>query len=87
MSSLYKLGYLNTTFDYIYTFGLTEGKNPSVAHERIQDSVNSTGVLFIYLLAQDTVYEKLHPCPLQMFTIIVQAISGQLVISSLSRCI
>jgi hypothetical protein len=31
------------------TFGLTEGKNPSVAHERIQDSVNSTGVLFIYL--------------------------------------
>jgi hypothetical protein len=28
---------------------LTEGKNPSVADERIQDRVNSTGVLFIYL--------------------------------------
>jgi hypothetical protein len=49
MSSLYKLGYLNTIFNYIYTFGLTEGKNPSVAHEQIQDSVNDTGVLFIYL--------------------------------------
>jgi hypothetical protein len=49
MSSLYKLGYLNTIFNYIYTFGLTEGKNSSVAHERIQDSVNITGVLFIYL--------------------------------------
>jgi hypothetical protein len=49
MSSLYKLGYLNTIFNYIYTFGLTEGKNPSVVPERIQDSVNSTGVLIIYL--------------------------------------
>jgi hypothetical protein len=49
MSSLYKLGYLNTIFNYIYTFGLKEGKNPSVVPERIQDSVNSTGVLFIYL--------------------------------------
>jgi hypothetical protein len=36
-------------FNYIYTFGLTEGKNPSVAHEQLQDSVNGTGVLFIYL--------------------------------------
>jgi hypothetical protein len=36
-------------FNYIYTFGLTEGKNPSVERERLQDSVNSTGVLFIYL--------------------------------------
>jgi hypothetical protein len=49
MSSLYKLGYLNTIFNYIYTFGLTEGENSSVVSERIQDSVNSTGVLFIYL--------------------------------------
>jgi hypothetical protein len=49
MSSLYNLGYLNTIFNYIYTFGLTKGKNPSVAHEQIQDSMNSTGVLFIYL--------------------------------------
>jgi hypothetical protein len=36
-------------FNYIYTFGLMEGKNPSVACEQIQDSVNITGVLFIYL--------------------------------------
>jgi hypothetical protein len=35
--------------NYIYTFGLTEGKSPNVTHERIQVSVNSTGVLFIYL--------------------------------------
>jgi hypothetical protein len=47
--SLYKLEYLNMIFNYIYTFGLIEGKNPSVAHKRIQDRVNSTGVLFIYL--------------------------------------
>jgi hypothetical protein len=36
-------------FNYIYTFGLIEGKNPSVAHERLQDRVDSTVVLFIYL--------------------------------------
>jgi hypothetical protein len=35
MSSLYKLGYLNTIFNYIYTFGLTESKNPGVVSERI----------------------------------------------------
>jgi hypothetical protein len=35
--------------NYICTFGLTEGKSTSVTHERIQVSVNSTGVLFIYL--------------------------------------
>jgi hypothetical protein len=74
-------------FNYIYTFGLTEGKNPSVAHELIHDSVNSTGVLFIYLQAQDIACEKLHSCPLQRFTIIIQVITGRLVISSLSWCI
>jgi hypothetical protein len=36
-------------FNYIYTFGLMEGKNPSAAREQLPDSVNSTGVLFIYL--------------------------------------
>jgi hypothetical protein len=36
-------------FNYIYTFGLTEGKNPSVAREQLQDSMNSMGVMFIYL--------------------------------------
>jgi hypothetical protein len=30
-------------------FGLMEGKNASVAREQLQDSVNSTGVLVIYL--------------------------------------
>jgi hypothetical protein len=40
---------LNIIFNYIYTFGLTEGKNPSVAREQLQDRVNSTRVLFIYL--------------------------------------
>jgi hypothetical protein len=49
MFLLYEIEYLNTIFNYIYTFGLAEGKNPSVAHERIQDRVYSTGVLFIYL--------------------------------------
>jgi hypothetical protein len=49
ISSLYKLEYLNTIFNYICTFGLIEGKNPGVAHKRIQDSMNSTGVLFVYL--------------------------------------
>jgi hypothetical protein len=29
--------------NYIYTFSLTEGKSPSMTHERIQVSVNSTG--------------------------------------------
>jgi hypothetical protein len=49
MLSLYELEYLNVIFNYIYTFGLIEGKNPSVACEQLQDSVNSTGLLFIYL--------------------------------------
>jgi hypothetical protein len=35
--------------NYICTFGLTEGKNPSVMCEQIQVSVNSTVLLFIYL--------------------------------------
>jgi hypothetical protein len=47
--SLYKLEYLNTIFNYINTFSLIEGKNPSVVRERLQDSVNSIGVLFTYL--------------------------------------
>jgi hypothetical protein len=38
-----------TILNYIYTFGLTEGKSPSVTHEQMQVNVNSTGVLFIYL--------------------------------------
>jgi hypothetical protein len=35
--------------NYLCTFGLTEDKNPSMMHERIQVSVNSMGVLFIFL--------------------------------------
>jgi hypothetical protein len=85
MLSLYKLGYLNTIFNYIYTFGLIEGKNPSVARERLQDSMNSTGVLFIYLYAQGAAYVKLHLCPSQSITIMTQTIMGLLAISSLGR--
>jgi hypothetical protein len=40
---------MNIIFNYIYTFVLTEGQNPSMAREQLQDSVNSTGILFIYL--------------------------------------
>jgi hypothetical protein len=35
--------------NYICTFGLIEGKNPRVTCERLQVSVNSTVLLFIYL--------------------------------------
>jgi hypothetical protein len=35
--------------NYKCTFGLIEGKSTSVTHKRIQVSVNSMGLLFIYL--------------------------------------
>jgi hypothetical protein len=35
--------------NYKYTFDLMEDKSTSVTHEQIQVSVNSNGVLFIYL--------------------------------------
>jgi hypothetical protein len=35
--------------NYKSTFGLEEDKSASVTHKRIQVSVNSTGILFIYL--------------------------------------
>jgi hypothetical protein len=34
---------------FIDTFGLTDGENVSVTRERLQCSVNSTVLLFIYL--------------------------------------
>jgi hypothetical protein len=37
------------TMNYIYTFGLTEGISPRVTCKQIPVSVNSIGVLFIYL--------------------------------------
>jgi hypothetical protein len=46
---LYRRKQIRTILNYINTFGLTEGKGPSVTHEQIQASVNSTGVLFTYL--------------------------------------
>jgi hypothetical protein len=54
MTSFTSLHYINLNIQirYLITFipsALIEGKNPSVVPERIQDSVNSTGVLFIYL--------------------------------------
>ena len=71
---------------YICTFGLTEGKGTSVTHERVQVSMNSTGVLFTYLYAWDAAQLKLHLCPVQLVTITTQIIMGRLVFSSLSRC-
>jgi hypothetical protein len=48
-SSLYYHVKIETILNYICTFGLTESKGISVTHEQVQVSVNSTGVLFIYL--------------------------------------
>jgi hypothetical protein len=48
-STLYYHGKTETILNYICTFGLTEGESTSVTHKRVQVSVNSTGVLFIYL--------------------------------------
>jgi hypothetical protein len=48
-SLLYYHGKTETILNYISTFGLTEGKSTIVMHKRVQVSVNSTGVLFIYL--------------------------------------
>jgi hypothetical protein len=46
-SSLYCHVKVETILNYICSFGLTESM--SVTHEQVQVSVNSTGVLFIYL--------------------------------------
>jgi hypothetical protein len=43
---------MNKYLQYLYfidTFGLSEGVNVRMTRERLQCSVNSTGVLFIYL--------------------------------------
>jgi hypothetical protein len=48
-SSLYYYGRIETILNYICTFSLTEDKSTSVTHEQVPISVNSTGVLFIYL--------------------------------------
>jgi hypothetical protein len=47
--SLYYLRKIETILNYKCTFGLIEGKSTSVTHKQVQVSVNSTGVLFIYL--------------------------------------
>jgi hypothetical protein len=49
ITSLCHYGKIETVLDYKCTFGLIEGKSTSVTHERLQVSVNSTGILFIYL--------------------------------------
>jgi hypothetical protein len=48
-SSLYYPGKTEIILNYKCTFDLTEGKSTSVTQKRIPVSVNSTGVLFIYL--------------------------------------
>jgi hypothetical protein len=47
--SLYNPGKTETILNYKCTFGLIEGKSTSVTQKQVQVSVNSTGVLFIYL--------------------------------------
>jgi hypothetical protein len=47
--SLYYHENIEIILNYKCTFSLIEGKSTSVTHKWIQDSVNSTGVLFIYL--------------------------------------
>jgi hypothetical protein len=47
--SSYYPGKTETILNYKCTFSLIEGKSTSVTRKRIQVSVNSTGVLFIYL--------------------------------------
>jgi hypothetical protein len=47
--SSYYPGKTETILNYKCTFDLIEGKSISVTHKRIQVSVNSTGLLFIYL--------------------------------------
>jgi hypothetical protein len=47
--SLYYHEKTEIILNYKCTFGSIEGKNTSVTHKWIQASVNSTGVLFIYL--------------------------------------
>jgi hypothetical protein len=47
--SLYYHGKTETILNYKCTFGLIEGKSTSVTRKRVQLSVNSMGVLFIYL--------------------------------------
>jgi hypothetical protein len=57
---------MNKYSQYIYfvgTFGMSEGENVRVTRERLQCSVNSAVLLFIYLLAQDAAQAKLHSCP------------------------
>jgi hypothetical protein len=44
-------------------FGLTEGEKAGVTRERLQVSVNSTVLLFIYLWAHDAAWAKLHSYP------------------------
>jgi hypothetical protein len=80
------MGKTEKILNYICTFGLTEGESTNVTHKRVQISVNSTRVLFIYLYAQGTACVKLHLYPLQQITIKTQIIMDQSVFSSLSRC-
>jgi hypothetical protein len=46
---LYYSAKAETILNYKCTFGLIEGKSTSMTQKRVQVSMNSTGVLFIYL--------------------------------------
>jgi hypothetical protein len=47
--SFYYYEEIKTILNCKCTFDLTKGKSTSVTHGQVQVSVNSTGVLFIYL--------------------------------------
>ena len=82
-SSLYCHVKIETILNYICTFNLTEIM--SVTHEQVQVSVNSMGVLFIYLQAQDAACEKLHLCPSYLLQTYRQPNGDQIAFSPLSR--
>ena len=83
--SSYYPGKTETILNYKCTFGLIEGKSTSVTHKRIQVSVNSTRLLFIYLQAQDAACEKLHSSPLPLLLTYRQFYEDQIAFSPLSR--
>ena len=82
---LYYHGKIEMIWNYKSTFDLTEGKSTRVTHEQIQVSVNSTGVLFTYLQAQDTACEKLQLCPLHFLLAYGKIYEDWIAFSLLSR--
>ena len=81
----YYPGKTETILNYKCTFVLIEGESSSVTHKRVQVSVNSTEVLFIYLQAQGVACVKLHSCPSYLLLTYRQSNGDQIAFSPLSR--